>query len=207
MASLAASPSNAQPPVAESADFMDFLRRIRAGDEAAASELVRRFEPLIRREVRMRLGDERLRRAFDSVDVSQSVLAYFLARAANGQFELDRPDQLVRLLLTMARNRLISRARSERRLVRNVGRLSTEPGALEQAIDARPSPSEMLSRKEEIDLLKMSLGDEEREVFELRSQGLSWEEVASQMGGTGQSRRMQLARGLKRLAPKLRPAD
>lgn len=207
MASLAASPSNAQPPVAESADFVDFLRRIRAGDEAAASELVRRFEPLIRREVRMRLGDERLRRAFDSVDVSQSVLAYFLARAANGQYELDRPDQLVRLLLTMARNRLISRARCERRLVRNVGRLSTEPGALEQAIDARPSPSEMLSRKEEIDLLKTSLGDEEREVFELRSQGLSWEEVASQMGGTGQSRRMQLSRGLKRLAPKLRPAD
>jgi RNA polymerase sigma factor (sigma-70 family) len=207
LAPLAPSLSAAQPPAPESADFVDFLRRIRAGDEAAASELVRRFEPLIRREVRMRLGDERLRRAFDSVDVSQSVLAYFLARAANGQYELDRPDQLVRLLLTMARNRLISRARSERRLVRNVGRLSTEPGALEQAIDARPSPSEILSRKEEIELLKTSLGDEEREVFELRSQGLSWEDVASQLGGTGQSRRMQLSRGLKRLASKLRPVD
>ena len=207
MATLAASPSAAQPPAAESADFVDFLRRIRAGDEAAASELVRRFEPLIRREVRVRLGDERLRRSFDSIDVSQSVFAYFLARAADGQYELDRPEQLVRLLLTMARNRLISRARSERRQIRNVGRLSTEPGALEQVVDARPSPSELLSRKEEVELLKTSLCDEERQVFELRSQGLSWDEVASRLGGTGQSRRMQLSRGLKRLGQRLHPAE
>jgi RNA polymerase sigma factor (sigma-70 family) len=207
LATLAASPTAALPPAAESADFVDFLRRIRAGDEGAASELVRRFEPLIRREVRMRLGDERLRRSFDSIDVSQSVLAYFLARAANGQYELDRPEQLVRLLLTMARNRLISRARSERRQIRNVGRLSTEPGALELVVDARPSSSEILSRKEEVELLKTSLCDEERQVFELRSQGLSWDEVASRLGGTGQSRRMQLSRGLKRLGQRLRPVE
>src|SRR5437870_2062766 len=103
----------------DDADFMDFLRRIRAGDDAAAVELVRRFEPLIRREVRIRIGDGRLNRAFDSIDVSQSVLAYFFSRAANGEYELERPGQLARLLVTMARNRLTSRARTERRLVRD----------------------------------------------------------------------------------------
>ena len=116
----------------EDADFLDFLRRIRAGDDAAATELVRRFEPMIRREVRMRIGDDRLNRAFDSVDVSQSVLACFFSRAATGEYELERPDQLARLLLTMARNRLISRARNERRLVRDVRRLTADPGVLEQ---------------------------------------------------------------------------
>lgn len=39
----------------ENPDFADFLRRIRAGDDLAAMELVRRFEPLIRREVRTRI--------------------------------------------------------------------------------------------------------------------------------------------------------
>jgi RNA polymerase sigma-70 factor (ECF subfamily) len=196
------------PPAApEDVDFVDFLRRIRAGDEGAAVELVRRFEPLIRREVRMRLGDERLNRAFDSIDVSQSVLAYFLSRAADGQYELDRPDQLARLLVTMARNRLISRARSERRLVRDVGRLSAETGALDRLVDSHPSPSEILSRKEELELLKASLGDEERQIFELRSQGLSWDQVAVQLGGNAQSRRMQLSRGLARIEDRLRKAD
>src|SRR4051812_17814983 len=86
----------------EDPDFVDFLRRIRGGDQEAAMELVRRFEPLIRREVRARFGDTRLNRAFDSADVSQSVFANFFSRAASGEYELDQPDQLVRLLMTMA---------------------------------------------------------------------------------------------------------
>src|SRR5258707_13113554 len=45
--------------------FMDFMRRIRGGDEQAAVELVRRYEPLIRREVRLQLEDRRLCRIFD----------------------------------------------------------------------------------------------------------------------------------------------
>ncbi len=191
----------------DNADFVDFLLRIRAGDEAAAVELVQRFEPLIRREVRMRLGDERLSRAFDSIDVSQSVLAYFLSHAASGEYKLDCPDQLARLLMTMARNRLISRARSERRLVRDVGRLSAAPGVLDQIVDSNPSPSEIFSRKEELELLKASLSDEERQIFELRSDGLSWNEVASRLGGSGQSRRMQLSRCLERVEGRLHLAD
>jgi hypothetical protein len=43
----------------QSTDFADFLWSIRAGDEDAARELVRRFEPLVRREVRLRIADRR----------------------------------------------------------------------------------------------------------------------------------------------------
>ncbi len=39
--------------------FADFTDRARAGDEQAAPELVRRYEPLIRREVRLHLEDRR----------------------------------------------------------------------------------------------------------------------------------------------------
>jgi RNA polymerase sigma factor (sigma-70 family) len=182
----------------EDTDFLDFLRRIRAGDETAAAELVRRFEPLIRREVRVRIRDDRLNRAFDSVDVSQSVLACFFSRAAAGEYELDQPAQLASLLLAMARNRVISRVRNERSLMRDVRRLAADPGLLDEVMDARPSPSQVLSRKDELEVLKTSLTDEERQIFDLRLGGFSWEEVATRLGGSAPARRMQLSRGLER---------
>jgi hypothetical protein len=36
--------------------FAEFIRRIRSGDAAAAAELIRRYEPEVRLEVRMRLS-------------------------------------------------------------------------------------------------------------------------------------------------------
>lgn len=187
--------------------FADFMRRIRAGDDAAAEEFVQRFEPLIRREVRLRISDRRLKRAFDSLDVSQSVLANFLVRAASGQFELNRPDQLVGLLVTMARNKLASRARLERRLVRDVRRLTAEPGVLDRVPDRQPSPSEMASRKELLERARSALTEEEQQIVELRKRGLGWDEVAQELGGSGQARRMQLSRGVERLARQLGLAD
>ena len=65
-------------------DFEDLIRRIRMGEAEAAAELVQRFEPEIRREVRIRLTDPKLRRVVDSIDICQSVLGNFLVRAALG---------------------------------------------------------------------------------------------------------------------------
>jgi len=184
-------------------DFADFLWRIRAGDEAAARELVRRFEPVIRREVRLRMGDGRLNRSFDSQDVSQSVLASFFARATSGEYQLDCPEQLGRLLMTMARNRLISRTRRERRMVRDVRRVVAEPGVLDRLSDTLPSPSEIVSGKEQLDRLKSALTANEQQILELRALGMTWEEIAAKIGGTGQARRVQFSRGLDRMEQEL----
>src|SRR5215468_1887286 len=90
--------------------FADLIRRVRAGDEDAAAELVRRYEPSIRRVVRVHLRDPRLRRVLDSTDVCQSVLASFFVRANLGQYELDTPDSLLRLLAAIARNKVTNQA-------------------------------------------------------------------------------------------------
>jgi RNA polymerase sigma factor (sigma-70 family) len=193
--------------MAHSPSFADFLWRIRAGDEEAARELVRRFEPLIRREVRLRMGDGRLNRSFDSQDVSQSVLGSFFKRAASGEYTLDRPDQLGRLLMTMARNRMISRTRRERRLVRDVRRVLAEPKVLDQLTDRQPSPAEIADRKEQLDRLKAALTADEQQILELRSLGFTWDEIATKLGGNGQARRMQLSRGLARTEQMLGAAD
>src|SRR5436305_8371028 len=94
--------------------FADYLRRIRAGDAEAAAELVRRYEPVIRTEVRVRLFDRALRRRFDSLDVCQSVLASFFLRAAAGEYDLDTPEQLVGLLKKMAFHKLANQVRRHR---------------------------------------------------------------------------------------------
>ncbi len=188
----------------QDSDFPLLVRRIRAGDDTAAELLVRRYEPLIRREVRLRIEDDRLNRAFDSVDVSQSVLASFFVRAAIGAYDLETPEQLIRLLVAMARNKLASRVRQERRLRRDVRRVvMVSSHALSQVVDPRPSASEVVSRRDLLERVRNSLTDDERRVAELRSAGLSWDELAQQLGGTGQARRMQLSRGIERVGREL----
>ena len=86
----------------------ELIRRVRAGDQDAAAVLVKRYEPAIRRAVRFRLADARLGPLLDSMDICQSVLGSFFIRAATGQYKLETPEQLLKLLTTMARNKLIS---------------------------------------------------------------------------------------------------
>ena len=117
--------------------FAGFMRRVRAGDEQAARELVARYEPVIRREVKMRLRDPRLYRRLDWADICQSVLASFFVRAASGQYDLDQPEQLLRLLVVMTRHKVSKQARRHRaekrdyRLAEDLGQasLEAEPGA------------------------------------------------------------------------------
>src|SRR5436309_1258690 len=89
------------------------MRRVRSGDAQDAAELVKQYEPEIRRVIRIHLTGSHLRRLLDSMDICQSVLANFFVRVAAGQFELEEPEHLLRLLVLMARNRLRDHARAQ----------------------------------------------------------------------------------------------
>src|SRR5438270_13822295 len=109
-------------PMTEDVPFAEFLRRIRAGDEQAAAELVRRYESAVRIAVRAHLTDPALYRLFDSMDVCQSVLASFFVRAAAGEYELDNPRQLLGLLAGIARRKVAFQARKHCRPGRDARR-------------------------------------------------------------------------------------
>src|SRR3954449_9224189 len=113
----------------EDTAFADLLRRVRAGDQEAASQLVRQHEDAIRRVVRFQLRDSRLRRQLDSIDVCQSVLGSFFVRAALGQYELDGSEQLGQMLATMVRNKRANEVERQQAPCRDYRR--TEPGGLE----------------------------------------------------------------------------
>jgi RNA polymerase sigma-70 factor (ECF subfamily) len=188
--------------MAESELFADFLRRIRAGDERAASELVERYEPLIRRSIRLRLTDPSLARVIDVTDVCQSVLGSFFVRAAAGEYELSEPGQLVALLTRMARNKLASQARRNQAQRRDGRRRAGDVNDLDPAA-AGTTPSRVLAARDLLEAVRSRLGDEERRLADLRAQGLGWAEVAAALGGTPDGRRMQLARALDRVTQEL----
>ena len=77
------------------------------------------FEGVIRREARLGWKTSGCYRVFDSMDISQSVLTSFFARASTGHFELETPEQLVNLLMQMTRNKLAMQVRRQRALRRD----------------------------------------------------------------------------------------
>src|SRR5215471_5255790 len=140
--------------------FADFLRRVCAGDEAAATELVQRYEPALRLEVQLRLTDPKLRRLLDPADLCQSVLKSFFIRASAGQFELDSQAKLMALLRAMARNKVAHEARKQKALRRDLRRdVSLGEGEL---FAADPSPSRLAIGRELLDAFQGRLSAEER---------------------------------------------
>ena len=183
--------------------FEELIRSVGGGDEQAAARLVRDFEPVVRRVVRARLRGAGARCEFDSMDICQSVLAIFFVRVAAGEYDLKGPDDLIKLLLTMTRNKLAEKMRRQHRLRRD--RRRTVGGVEELALAGLdPTPSSVIASKELFEQARLRLSEEECRLVELRGQGLSWEEVAASLGGTAGARRNQLARALDRVAVELR---
>ena len=95
--------------------FLELLHRIRAGDETAALALHATYAEQLRRIIRVQLTQPALRRQMDSLDICQSIFADFFVRTALGQYDLQSPTELLRLLATMAHHRVIYHAQSRER--------------------------------------------------------------------------------------------
>ena len=180
--------------------FPTLLRRVRAGDEDAAAEIVRRYEPALRRLVRMRLTDPRLTRLLDSMDVCQSVMANFFVRMAAGQFELETPEQLVKLLSVMARNRLLDHVAKQTADRRDLRRRTEGEDALDDVVAVQPTPSQVATAKDLLERVRASMTDEERYLADQRALGRDWADIASEIGGSAEALRKRLARAADRAA-------
>lgn len=180
--------------------FADLVRRVRAGEPDAATELVRRYEPAIRRVVRVRLGG-RVGALFDSMDVCQSVLGSFFLRAA-GQYALDTPTGLLKLLTVMARNKLAFQVRKQRAQKRDCARdVPADLAAEQPAGDA--TPSHQAEVKDLLRELDRRLSPEERQLVELRNQGHDWGSIADRLSGSAEALRKKHARAPDRVAREL----
>lgn len=86
-------------------DFAELLARVRLGDEAAAGQLVQRYERAVLRSVRSRLG-KNMRGALDSMDIMQSVHRSLLVGLRNEKYQLSTPHQLIGLAVAMVQRKV-----------------------------------------------------------------------------------------------------
>lgn len=157
------------------------------------------YGPYVRRSLRIRLRRTYLQAAADSADLCQSVMASFLLRLAAGQFELANEADMRRLLATIANKKFLMfrryelAAKRDRRLNRT---LSHDPASK----NAWP-PSESLGVLQNIDAkLRQLLTNDEFALFELRRQGASWNEIATQRQVDSAALRKRYSRALTRVA-------
>jgi RNA polymerase sigma factor (sigma-70 family) len=183
--------------MADDPSFADLIRRVRAGDQRAAAELVRTYEEAIHVVVRLRLAGTGLQRFVDSADISQSVLGDLFAGITAGRFELEKPAQLLRLVTTMVRNKITNHALHQQAARRDHRRL--REGLSEgDWVDPHPTPSRVVAWKELLQKLRGRLSPEEQQLADLKIAGHSWAEIAAIVGGSPDGVRVRLARAVRR---------
>ena len=186
------------------AEIRSLLKRVRDGDQEAAAELVRQYEPVVRRFVRFRLSSPALRRTFDSLDICQSVMCRFFVDVAAGNLQLDDSGQLTGLLLTMARNKLFDRVRHAQAGRRDARRTSGGGDEfLGAAVDSTASPSDVLSAKEVIDAVCGQLSESDRYLVEQRMDGRPWEDLAAEFQATPDGIRKRMTRAIDDVAGRM----
>ena len=185
----------------DQSEFAELMRQVEHGDAGAAAKLVEQFEPEIRREIRIRLTDPRLRRVVDSIDICQSVLGNFFGRANMGQLSFDHPNQLFRFLTTMARNKIIDRYRKEDIRNKAIGNYMEdhEFDEIGEPMDSHTSPDVVLESKEMLNRAFSELTEDEKRIAVLRQKGKSWMEIAEEVGSSATSLRKKLSRACNRI--------
>jgi RNA polymerase sigma-70 factor (ECF subfamily) len=184
-------------------EFRDLIRRVRAGDPLASVELVRTYEPAIRLAIRVRLTNARLRALMDSADISQSVLGNFFVRAASGQFELERPEQLVGLLVTMAHNQVLQHFRRQQAARRGGPGAGHSSAFSFEPVDPRPGPTTMVAEQDLLDAFRSRFTEEERRIAAERAEGSTWAQIAARAGEQPDAVRIRMSRALDRIARQL----
>jgi hypothetical protein len=141
----------------------------------------------------------------DTSDISQVVLASFFKRAIAGHFQLDAPDQVLKLLVTMARRQLLNEARRYRASRRDRRREDEYLSAhvLNSLVDRGLSPNMIAMVNELAEETFRRFTNSERYLAEQRRLGRSWGELSNEIGGSPECVRKRFERALDRVAREL----
>ncbi len=160
------------------------LEEATAGSEEAARQLTEGYGSYLLITVRRWLN-KRLRNQFDSVDFVQDVWASFFARGCNKE-TFQHPQQLIRFLQHMARNKVVSALRNRQgREKIDVGSAQPPPEDREltalEIMDEQPTPSQIVSRDEEWEKVLQSEPPAYRVVLVLYRAGKSPSGISRQL--------------------------
>jgi len=158
----------------------ELLDQLCSGDEAAAEQAFRTYEPFLRLVVR-RLLSTRMRAKFDSMDIVQSVWADVLHGFRDGGYHFESSAQLRAFLIKATRNRLIDRVRQQKGMLeRELPLESVDP---EEAATARdPRPSQVVQAEELWEQMLAVCPPAHHELLRLKREGLPLAEIAQRTG-------------------------
>jgi RNA polymerase sigma factor (sigma-70 family) len=180
--------------LSDQSSFISLIERLRRGDNEAARSLLTRYEPALRRIVAMRLMDRKLRAVVDTEDICQSVLGSFFVRLGLGQYEITDESDLLRLLATMVRNKVVSKKRRRSLETRDDVQVSLKERLAENRAGSESSPSEWLAYEELIREAEGMLSPDERHLIALRKQGIGWNEIGNRLGEDPECLRKRMGR-------------
>ena len=167
----------------ENSAFRKVIERVCAGSDEATWELIDTYGPHIQRVVRRKLN-QKLRSKFDSLDFVQMVWASFFAEREK-MAGFTEPDDLIRYLAKIAQRKLLQESRRcLRGQKHNLGR---ERALIEETEDETTyvrksnTPSQIVMAKDRLEVMMRSRSDRDRQVVELRMQGLTFVEIGERL--------------------------
>lgn len=170
----------------EESRFSVLMEQLRQGDQDAAWTIIEIYGPHIKRVVRRDLHP-RLRSRYDSADFVQAVWASFFRQPS--QFRrLNEPKELLNMLLTVARNKVVDETRRSLQTQKRtpdreepVDEDSGEVLDMDKIPSNDPRPSQVAVAREQWNRLFEEQTREIRRILELRFAGNSYEEIAAKV--------------------------
>ncbi len=162
------------------------VRRFRAGEDDAATQLYLRYADRLHRLAQRNTATD-LKRRFDAEDVVQSVFRTFFRRVRTGLYDLPDGDELWRLLLVISLNKIRALAIHHRAQKRSVT-ATMAPGTelLSQLADENSENLALTSLKMVIGDVLNNLPEVQQQMIVRRIEGCQVEEIAAE---TGRSKR------------------
>ncbi len=183
--------------------FDEHVQRLRAGDVEAIRQFVSKYEPYIRRTIRFRIQRSALQPVADSVDVCQSVMGSVLLRLVAGEFELQSEQDLRNLLMAIANKKFLMLARYEAAEKRARSRTKYLRDLPEPANYRPDDPAQPLLCEELLVEVAKRLSKQEADLLRRRQQGLSWNQIGSELQEEPMVLRQRLSRALRGVAVQL----
>ena len=171
------------PPESLRNDVDALFSRAKAGDQSAWDELYRACQDKLVRAVRRRLNPP-MRSLYDSTDFVGDVWESLVAKQQ--KFDFDSLESLLAFLSKSAERKVIDAHRRRHTLKNDVGRErsmhAAGVGSAYEPASSDPTPSTIVSAKEDVERLSATLDKEQRQALQLKHDGDSNDEIAEKLG-------------------------
>jgi RNA polymerase sigma-70 factor (ECF subfamily) len=173
------------------------VSRWRSGDQEAARQIFERYVSQLLGLASRRIS-QRLASRVDPEDIVQSVFRTFFHRAREGQFQIDDPDDLCKLLARITVHKTLRQIAFHKRAKRNAcqetGQGDDDADHMISLLASEPTPEDTVALYDQMDHFLGQLGSEDRLILQMRMEGYTNVEIAEKLNITDRKIRRLLER-------------